>query len=81
LLQGAYKYHKEINDDCVLALATGKQGETPEQSDGAAQDVGRRAGHVRHAVQRDAPPAGLPDDVAKYTQDAPYQQALDKHLK
>ena len=24
---------------------------------------------------------GYPDDVAKYTQDAPYQQALDKHLK
>jgi len=24
---------------------------------------------------------GYPDDVAKYAQDATYQQALDKHLK
>jgi hypothetical protein len=24
---------------------------------------------------------GYPDDVAKYTQDAPYQEALNKHLQ
>ncbi len=34
---------------------------------------------VLHGVMRRLP--GYPDDVAKYTQDAPYQDALNKHLE
>jgi hypothetical protein len=90
----------------VLALATGKQGETLEHSDSTAQDVelsyiihmqpdkyeksaerkvtiylidGQGMSVMLLGTMRRLP--GYPDDVAKYTQDAPYQQALDKHLK
>ena len=90
----------------VLALATGKQGETQEHSDNAAQDAelsyiihvqpdkyeegterkvtiylsdGQGLSVMLFGTMRRLP--GYPDDVAKYTQDAPYQQAPDKHLK
>ena len=76
------EYHSDQSGDVELSYIVHMQPDSLEN--GMEREVtiylsdGQGMSATLHGVMRRLP--GYPDDLAKYVEDAPYQQALNKHL-